>query len=251
LLRLFEPSYDGLLPDVIGEGIARQINRGEIEITTADLDHLIALYDAAIRSMDGTFGELVDALHEAGLYDRSMIIFTSDHGEEYGERGRVAHHGTNLYDEAVRVPLIVKPPSALPWVPAVVKAQVRSVDILPTVLDVAGIAPHEHFEGTSLKGALLGGPQLPLPAVSQIRGHRQVSLRDGGWKLIRKPRGTRLFDLHRDPEERRNVARGHRDVIAQLDSILDPILDSRPDRETAYDPTDEEVEQLRALGYIE
>lgn len=248
---LFEPSYSGSLPDVIRPGQVRKFNQGETEISQADLDHLIALYDASIRSMDGTFQDLIQFLKASDCYDSSLIVFTSDHGEEYGERGRVAHHGATLHDEVVRVPLIIKLPDSLDNGPQVVEAQVRSLDILPTVLEVVGIPARPHFEGTSLVGAALGEDQIPLPAVSQIGGGRQVSLRHSPWKLIRKRRGTRLYNLCDDPSESRNVQRRHKRAFDRLDSKLERMLAARPAKETPYKPTDEEIEQLRALGYVD
>ncbi len=250
-LNLFETEYSGPLPDVIPGDLCWRINQGEVEISDEDLDHLIALYDGAIRSMDDSFKDLIQFLKAFDLYDSSLIVFTSDHGEEYGERGRVAHHGSTLFDEALRVPLIIKLPKRLADGSLVIDTQVRSLDILPTIMDVVGIPALDHFEGTSLMGSALGGQQEPLPAVSQIVGGRQVSLRDGSWKLIRKRSGTRLYDLRIDPSESVNVKRRHKRAVRRLDSRLDRMLGARPAKETPFEPSDEEIEELRALGYVD
>ncbi len=87
-LELFDPNYSGDLPDRISVGLLREINKGKRIINDQDRDHIISAYDAEIRSMDEAFGNFVDFLKRCGLYDNTMIIFTSDHGEEFGEHGK-------------------------------------------------------------------------------------------------------------------------------------------------------------------
>ena len=91
--------YDGSLAKHISVDLLMRINDGDVEIETGDLEHIISTYDAELRSVDTAFGRLIDFLHEEELYDDAIIVFTSDHGEEFGERGFVGWHSHTLYDE--------------------------------------------------------------------------------------------------------------------------------------------------------
>lgn len=166
LLALMDPDYDGSLPDDIGVDLLKRINDGEMEIDDADLDHVIAAYDAELRSVDAAFGKLVDFLQQEGLYDDAVILVTSDHGEEFGEHGFVGWHSHSLYDELLRVPLLVKLPGSRGGERSVA-AQVRGIDLAPTILDELGLTIPESFEGTSLLPAIVGSGDVPEYAVSQ------------------------------------------------------------------------------------
>ena len=115
--------------------LEREINRKELQIDDSDLGHIINAYDAEIRSMDFGLGILVEALRQRGIYDDTLIVFTSDHGEEFGEHGVVGWHSHSLYDELLRIPLIIKLPQSRSGGERVA-AQVRGIDIPPTILSV-------------------------------------------------------------------------------------------------------------------
>jgi arylsulfatase A-like enzyme len=249
-LELFESDYDGPLPGHFGGTVLRRFRDGEIETDRANVDHIVALYDAAIRSMDDSFQDLIDSLRGRGLYDRSLIILTSDHGEEYGERGRIAVHGPTLYDEVIRVPLIIKFPHDR-FASTVVEQQVRLIDILPTMLELIEVEPLPHFEGTSLVGLIDGSQEGDLPAVSETRTGKLASLRDRSWKLIKGNRKGMLFDVEHDPAEFNDVAQDNPGQVESLVATLDAIRSARPERSTPHDPDAESIEQLRALGYVE
>ena len=91
--------YDGSLPKDISVDLLKRINDGDVELEPSDLEHIISSYDAELRSVDTAFGRLIDFLREEELYDDAIIVFTSDHGEEFGERGFVGWHAHTLYDE--------------------------------------------------------------------------------------------------------------------------------------------------------
>ena len=102
LLAILDGDYDGPLPDEISKELLSSINRGEVVIDERDLDHIKAAYDAEIRSVDQAFGGLLNGLDALGLADNTLLIFTSDHGEEFGEHGVVGWHSHTLYDELLR-----------------------------------------------------------------------------------------------------------------------------------------------------
>jgi arylsulfatase A-like enzyme len=248
-LDIFDAGYAGPLPDSFRGKVLHGVRDGDIEITPADLDHIINLYDATIRSMDDAFQDLIGFLRDQDLYDNSIIIFTSDHGEEYGERGRIAMHGPTLYDEVLLVPLIIKFPEDR-YASTVVDSQVRSIDILPTVLEVLGIDAPASSDGMSLLDFARGETSRDLPALSEKRLGTLMALRDGSWKVIRAKREVELFDLETDPSEKKDLADENPEIGDRLQVILDEILDSHPSVSTPHAPDEKAIEQLRALGYI-
>jgi arylsulfatase A-like enzyme len=249
-LALFESDYEGPLPGHFGGKVLKEFRGGKYGEDPADIEHIVAIYDACIRSMDSSLGDLIGALKDNRLYDRSLIIVTSDHGEEYGERGRIAVHGPTLYDEVIRVPLIIKFPHDR-FGGTVVDRQVRLIDILPTTLEVIGVEPLPHFEGSSLIGLVRGDEDRDLPAVSETKRGSVSSLRDSSWKLIRGNRRRQLFDLTSDPGESQDLIEQRAVHADSLEESLDEIRASRPSLRTDYDPSAESVERLRALGYVE
>ena len=154
-LDIFETEYSGNLPKHISVPLIRDINEGKQEINEADQQHIINTYDAEIRSMDDSFGQLMNYLKKKNLYDNTMIIFTSDHGEEFGEHGVWGMHSHTLYNEQLHVPLIVKFPRSR-YGNRKVNQLVRSIDILPTVVDYLGDKMPQQFEGYSLMPFVTG-----------------------------------------------------------------------------------------------
>ena len=218
--------YDGSLAKHISVDLLMRINDGDVEIETGDLEHIISTYDAELRSVDTAFGRLIDFLHEEELYDDAIIVFTSDHGEEFGERGFVGWHSHTLYDELLRVPLLVKLPGAA-HAGASVDEQVRGIDIAPTILAALGLDAPAGFEGVSLLGPLSGAGSVPEYAVSRkdvVITDDFASLRTPDWKWSR---GS-LFHLASDPEEATEVSGVNMDTSEALSAKLEELIASRP-----------------------
>jgi len=280
LLAIFEDGYDGVLPPWISKEDLERINRGEIAINDRDLDHIIAAYDAEIRSVDEAFAVLLAGLEELDLADDALIIFTSDHGEELGEHGVVGWHSHTLYDELLRVPLVIRFPQGR-HAGTTVGAQVRLLDLAPTVLGEVGLEVPAEFEGVDLARVLTGLP-TPLPAVSQLDlplGENQVSLRTARWKLYpraafagdpfadgspplavrgrnlvkRWRRPFALFDLLVDPEETGDVVGAHEGVSEALRQTLSSLRKrrSKPPAAPTVTVFATTEEWLRSLGYVE
>ena len=146
---------------------------------------LDALYDSAIAFTDAALGGLFDQMGELGLERQTVVVLTSDHGESLGESGRAGHY--HLYEENIRVPLIVASPGLEP-ASTVIDRQVRSIDIVPTILDLAGVEATAHnFDGTSLVPLLTGdSSSFPDAAISYAaHTNRGISLRlDDSLKYI-------------------------------------------------------------------
>jgi len=249
-LALIEDDYQGELPDEISIDLLREINQKKIDIDLEDLQHIENAYNAEIRSMDDGLGVLVETLRERDLFDKTMIVFTSDHGEEFGEHGIVGWHSHTLYDELLRVPLIVKLPGS-ESAGARVESQVRSIDIAPTILSSLGLGIPDEFEGVDLVPVAKNPDVYELETASRMDrapGRDISSYRTHDWKLVRKS----LFNISEDPGEQWDLSLSRRDVAAELEQKLDDAVASRerlePEQVT---PTDATLKELQALGYID
>ncbi|MHC4217435.1 MAG: sulfatase [Planctomycetota bacterium] len=261
VLELFEEGYAGNLPDKITARQCRRINGSEdppLEIGDADLDHIVAAYDAEIRSMDGALGRLVTSLADGGLLEDALVIFTSDHGEEFDEHGLVGMHSHTLYDELLHVPLVVKLPGGT-HAGRRVRTLVRSIDLAPTVLDVLGLPPQPCFAGMTVM-PLIESAGLSRVVVSQMDKKYDPpisALRTAEWKLYEdrlfwRVYHARLFDLRTDPGEQRNVLASNFSVAGELADRLRQTESRRP--ALPGDPAElspQLRQRLKSLGYLE
>lgn len=199
--RMFDPNYTG---NVTGRDFFHNANL-RAGMDKRDLDHLLALYDGEIAWTDFHIGQLLDDLRTAGLLDQTLVIVTSDHGTEFFEHGKRGHRMT-LFDEVLRVPLLVRYPEVFPEGKRRA-AQVRMVDVGPTILDVAGLPPFEFTRGRSLVSLARTGVAPPDAEVAYSDlfsvGRHYRALRTNDWKLIQDldSRAFYYFDLRRDPGE--------------------------------------------------
>ncbi|MDD5557020.1 MAG: sulfatase [bacterium] len=221
--------------------------------------YLVEAYDAGVRRFDRRFRGFWERARAAGLDADTILIVTSDHGEGFLEHGTIGHPEA-LYDEIIRVPLIVAFPG-LPRAGKAVAAQAMLIDILPTALEMAGIAPPPHLQGESLVPLIRGvGKGATRPAFAGTGTIEAVRTPD--WKLIRAAAEggppPELYHLARDPGERENLAGAEPARLEALAGELDrrraadEALRERLGlgRETAR-PDEETLRQLRALGYLQ
>ena len=216
------------------------------------LAYVEALYDSEIRYTD----ERIRALFaELGVSDDDLVVVLSDHGEEFREHGSYGH-GRTLYEENVRIPLIVRFPGRR-FAGRVSDAPVSIMDVVPTIAAVAGAPVPPHLAGRSLLDLLGGGTSPPRPILLHL-ARRDVRLRSivaDGWKLVfdpRSPEDARLFDLRHDPGETVDRSAGERARADELRRMLVAAIgaeDAAPGTERAVSP--EQVRALKALGYLE
>jgi arylsulfatase A-like enzyme len=217
------------------------------------LPTLLLLYDAEIAANDDSFGALLDELERRGLYDSALIVLTSDHGEEFREHGGW-RHGSHLYRETLDVPLVIKYPGQVEG--RRVTGAAQHIDILPTVLEVAGIPVPDGLEGMSLVGAAASLPERR--AYSHLRlGSKpaHLALIEGDWKLIQRLRGDQtdafLYNLADDPGEQEDVAGSFPVRAAAMTALLEERL-AQATVEAETVELDAELERdLRALGYLQ
>jgi arylsulfatase A-like enzyme len=218
--------------------------------------HAESQYDGAIAFLDFKIGEMVDYLKRNGLFERTMIIITSDHGEALGNRGFLAHN-VSVYQDQVHVPLIVKYPGSRGS--GRVEDLVSHVDILPTILDVAGLAPRPDLPGVSLlrlnsksdRAIFSERHYGSCQAQSARTPGVQYALFRGSSKLISSSLGVQeLYDLANDPSEKTDLYRT--ESPQALESTLQDWIRSTPRLRAAQQPVDrEQMKRLRSLGYLQ
>lgn len=221
-------------------------------LTREDFEYLEALYDGEIRYTDEVLGEMLASLDAIGFLENAVVVVTADHGEEFGEHGGVLHGG-KLFEELLHVPLIISGTGIDRGF--VDPALVSLIDVAPTLLSLAGLEIPDEMEGRSVFGRPESERWEDQRVFAQY-GDRLYCVRTPRWKLIQwtANQRARLFDLHRDPGERRDFSGQHPDLAAGLLAEIEewrarrPVLDlgAPEDIELSQDKLDE----LRALGYV-
>ena len=240
----FGRRFPGRLP---GVPVAPLIDRLVLEMphaspSAAERAHLISQYDGGIAFEDDVLGHLFDALTEIGAAGNTLIIVTADHGEGFGEHGYV-EHGHSLFDEELRVPLLIQYPHQR-------RGEIRGGlvslnDLYPTALKAAGVTPPHEHEGVALQ-EMGGGNRVVISEMFTDTPARSAF--DGRWKAIFDPKGvTQVFDLATDPGERYPQ---QTPAPAQLVTAADRLSHERSLAARSAPLTNEEIWRLRALGYL-
>lgn len=210
-------------------------------------------YDAEIAYVDEQIGSLLAGIDK----ERTVVVVTADHGEALGQHGE-PDHGFFLYDATLRVPLIIAGPGIKP---SAIKEQVRSIDIAPTIAQLAGAGWEAHASsGESLQVLLDGGTRAEVPISIAESWYPRLhfgwselrSARVGEWKYVKAPK-PELYDMRVDPAETKNVVAIRGTVAARLDADLRRVTAgfSRPDQAAASpQPDAATVARLQALGYV-
>jgi arylsulfatase A-like enzyme len=273
-LEKFFPDYQGPLRPT--DKFVTLYREKDFE-TPEDYRYAIALYDGEIDFVDANLEPIFKTLREIGWEESTVVILTSDHGEEFKDHGSMGHKGT-LYREQLEVPLIIVYPPRIEAGQRI-EAQVSLLDIFPTVLELAGTRTPRKIQGTSLAPYLRMKGSTP-PTRTEVRRNifaelgplgfewerdfYRKALRDGKYKLIHSYLADgsitkELYELSSDPEEKVNVYEARKDEKEVRD--LEARLEAFVREGIAYNQTfrtknrikidDETQERLRALGYIE
>jgi arylsulfatase A-like enzyme len=231
------------------------------------------LYDGGVRFTDGFLGRLFDRLRELGLWDRTLVVFLSDHGEEFADHRPQKFynvHCDTLYDELLHVPLIFRVPGRFDD-GRVVDGQVRLIDVAPTVLDLLEIPAPPSMQGGSLVERMAGGGeprQLPAYGEALCIGPEWKSLRVDRYKYLvgfdsddervgipGEPAWEKLFDLQEDPAEKVDLAARRPKLLGKMrDQLFRFYLhEALPvaEGEETLEVDAELEEKLRALGYLD
>lgn len=259
----YYPSYSGKIKN----GNILELLRMRDSISSDDIKYLLALYDSEIAFTDEGIGMLSDELKNLGFYDNSMIILTSDHGEEFMERGWIGHTIT-LHEELLRVPLIIKTPGCQH---RTIDSQVGLIDIVPTIYQYLGLKIPDGLEGEALDldpGAQIKSRPvfsetfmtMPLDILYEDVepiAFRSVTLRD--WKLIydERKQTKQVYNLYEDPHERNNLFGQNIEQDRKLQALLMRWIKYTlkkqkpgPDRDSSDLFTPEQRKHLESLGYL-
>jgi arylsulfatase A-like enzyme len=206
-------------------------------------------YNAEIRAVDDYVRDLLGMIRELGVEQNTLVVFTSDHGEEFGEHGGFGH-GKALYQELVHVPLLFKHPELAP---RRIETPVSLVDIAPTILDLITGSVDERLDGISLVPEMVGESPPPGERILFSELGTMTAARRGDKKLIRAANAERAqqsaYDLSADPGEKSAVD-ARSPWIADLSAAIDAHVARRvaPDGSAeSLDPATEE--RVRVLGY--
>jgi arylsulfatase A-like enzyme len=215
----FDPpqGYRPAAEDVTAERLAylssyneEDVYTGRARLRPEDKAVMVELYDGEIAYNDVYFGQLLSEIDALGLRDNSVVILSSDHGDEFWEHGGY-QHGHSLYDELIRIPFIMRGPGLFAE-PRRITDDVQHLDLMPTLLDLAGRSAPASAQGRSLLPLLRGDtPAEEHTAYSFAEAlflnEEQKAIRGGGLKLIHSPSSDRieLYNLLRDPSEQHNL----------------------------------------------
>lgn len=244
-------------------------------ISQKEWDIVKSWYEAEIAYLDHQIGNLISFLRNKGILENTLLVITSDHGENFGEHG-LAVHPLCVYDSILHVPLIMSHPSLVPK-SLKIESLCSTVDILPTVLDLAGIKCPSNIQGRTLRPfeehrihdfvcAEYGG--LHTRGFAGLQAwklgadtKRKLTEIDVGCKCIRTPthkyilseHSEELYNINEDPSEQTNIIKEHPETARSLKSQLEKAVDISyyGPKEFSGKETDKEMERrLRALGYV-
>lgn len=278
--QLADPSWDGSFdlfakvsdargndaaPDGFTKG--RVIFDADKILTPRELDHVRKLYAAEVAATDAAVGDLLAGLQQLGVLDNAIVVFTADHGESLGEHRYWFAHGEYLYDETLQVPMMIRAPG-IPKATRV-EGNVLLMDILPTILGLAGFEVPNALDGANLSDRLRGGgtvtvePRLSIHLADHVlvraeNPRRQVAGRAGRWCAAREateklitiplrsaPPQRELYDLGSDPLELHDLATMKPAPPRFVDACA-AVPVTGP--ETVIDP--ENRERARSIGYV-
>ncbi|MBN2310122.1 MAG: sulfatase [Candidatus Hydrogenedentes bacterium] len=266
---LFDPEYTGPI-DGSAETLAA-IGKDRVDLSPADLNHIVSLYDGEIAFVDDQIQRVLDELRAQGLLDDSLIVFTSDHGEDMYDHNYYFDHMASVYDSSLRIPLMFRLPGTIP-AGARLDPLVESIDIAPTILELLGIRAPRAFQGDSLV-PLLEGRDVDLgPCFAEWQdqivtvrtdAHRYVfnPLEWNPYWLKEHPEVTyfidreELYDLRKDPGETTNLAAESPEVVGDLRKRIDGWIGQYDWKLNEFDANphviDEDLkESLEAMGYV-
>ncbi|MCK4353162.1 sulfatase-like hydrolase/transferase [candidate division WOR-3 bacterium] len=287
------PSYNRMFVDDGLEIYHKQVPIKLIPVShrkgdTTDVDYFVSQYDGEIKFADEEIGKLFNELKSLNLYDKTVIIFSADHGEHFGEHGLYFAHGAPFFEPVIRVPLVLK--CNIPNAKGkTIHQQVQHIDIMPTLLDLLSIEGPSTMEGTSLLPLISGGEYPFRYAFSEEDwlGNMLFSIRTERWKLMyisgnvdsmiervkkcyaekypeeyaitvhllnkSKLEKYMLYDLKNDPEEQHNLASTEPDTLEFLKAELHIWMNQASSKSELIRPIIEQQkkERLRSLGYIQ
>jgi arylsulfatase A-like enzyme len=236
------------------------IQRGWRRLRPGDLDFMVSQYDANLFYADQLVARVLQRLADLGIADRTLVVVTADHGEAFGQHGRF-FHGSTLYEEMIRIPLVVRFPLGVAVQPARVDVPVTLVDLFPTFVDLFGLTLAKPLvtDGTSLV-PLMVNPSTPWPRTTLFaQADTSVAAIGRDFKYLvrldQQGREEQLFGLGGDPAERFDLAPALVTQVERMRAEVATLLGGpviNQSIEAAVGPLDDERRrQLQSLGYLD
>jgi len=233
----------------------------ELEVEPEKLAEMFSRYRGEIRILDGELGRFFDSLQKRGLWDNSLIIIVSDHGEEFLEHLRWGH-GQSVYQELIQVPLLFKFPKGVDILPQVVESPVNTIDITPTILDFLGRADlATEMQRRSLLPLMRGqGERVNQSIFSEVEElYCQVmvyALIEDTLKLIlsrdeERENKVELYNIVRDPGEKNNLWRESEEALGmkeRCENFINHLQAGELREKSKFDP--QTLKRLKAMGYL-
>lgn len=270
LARQWDPDYDGIVAPK--KGVLNRIQTEGIALDERDVEHLDAVYDAAVFGTDLRIGQLLDTVATHLDMDRTIVVLIADHGEDLYQHNGYLYHACSVYESSLRVPFALVAPGLI-GAGGVVHQPVELADLLPTLLDLLGLDAPTCQHGQSLVPYLVRPDRdgTGKPAVSEYGFAPIGTVREGDWKLIENPTGHRqvclpgtdedfypievaeLYDLAADPLEQSNVASAQPERVETLSALRKERVARlcRPDVDLEQlDLSPEQIKALEDMGYV-
>lgn len=266
--RFYATEYNGRLQNNFARLLhpRYQEEREAFGILPEDVEFMMNLYDGAIRHTDEHLGYLFQALRDMDLYDDTMIIVFSDHGESFGEKhdnekSIAWGHGSNPYENEMRVPLIIKMPKGSTAHSKKIDGYYSLVDMMPSLADMLKLKPKGRIQGVSWMPAVAGGnagaDDRPLFAQPKPQAKTLIGVRHDGFKYILRKGEQELYDLTLDPTESFNLAGQElfADKIDQFSKIFKTHVADSEKYDRQHGPgkniSNAVKAELEALGYLQ
>lgn len=257
--------------EALEKRILQKIRRGGQAVKRAELQYVIDSYDGNLAYADYKIGEFLDWLREENLFEDTVIVIASDHGEAFLQHGLYGH-GLAVFEEFIHVPLIFRVPEPVGVQPGVSMEIAEMVDVVPTLVEIFGLDTSETLHGRSLLSEMRGQPLAPKPATfAQALGTYLLSVRIGNLKMIcafdpntrelsdagyYDPRTNTfsrfaIFDLDKDPGEQKNIYTGDYPVDEFVAAATEYLARWPIDLDFSdTDDHDELRDDLEAIGYL-
>jgi arylsulfatase A-like enzyme len=265
--RELDPGYQGPLGPKKWQ--LDRIMTEKVPLGPRDLQHLNAMYDAAVIGSDRLAGEVLAGLRAAGRLDKTLVVVTADHGEELAEHNGYLYHSCSVYQSTLHVPLGISAPGLIPP-GARVPQTVELIDVMPTLLALLGLPALPEVHGKSLVPYLErpGEGGRGRPAFSEYGETRLRTVLDQDWKLVFNPDEVEpvcipgappghypigrigLYDLKSDPRETANLAASQPARLTELVRLLDQRFSGLRRRGAPQVVPEELRKELEALGYV-
>ena len=226
------------------------------QLTAEDVQYIRDLYAGSVNFVDDFIGRLIARLKKLGIYDDTMIVFLSDHGESLGERGYVGHNF--VYEVQLKIPLIFHIPG---YKGKRIEDPVLGIDVMPSIFEALGLGRSYPFQGRNLLPVINGATEFEKDRVMIAEQNTRMRVRKGEWACIFSRNGSpadELYNLDDDPEQRSNIAGEHPEKVKELKGLYAKMLDSSKELSARFvlgessrpKLDDATKEQLEALGYV-